>query len=331
MATAPAEAPVPTLKAEAPDALSRACDVLSTGGLVALPTETVYGLAADAANGEAVASIFAAKGRPRFNPLIVHVSDLAMAESLAEFDPLSRELADAFWPGPLTLVVPRRAGAPIHDLVTAGQPTIAIRQPRGFASRVVARLGRPIAAPSANRSGRISGTDADTVAHDLGPSLALVIDGGAPPVGVESTIVRVEDGVIVVLRPGGVTTEELRAFGDVRRAGSQSPVEAPGMLASHYAPEAPVRLDVDEVRQGEALLAFGPKRVPGADRAAIIENLSESGDLRQAAARLFAALRALDQAGVPIAVEPIPAEGLGEAIRDRLARAAAPRTERGQR
>ncbi|RLQ87431.1 L-threonylcarbamoyladenylate synthase [Notoacmeibacter ruber] len=316
------------LREDAPGSVERACHALDAGELVALPTETVYGLAADAANGEAVAAIFAAKGRPRFNPLIAHVDGWEMADRLAMFDPLSASLASAFWPGALTLVLPRRDDAPIHDLVTAGQPTIAIRQPRGFAAKVIAALGRPLAAPSANRSGRISGTDAATVADDLGASLALVIDGGAPPVGVESTIVKVEDGAITILRPGGVTADELANFGEVRRAGDGAAIEAPGMLKSHYAPGAAMRLDIDEVRDGEALLAFGPDRVPGAEHAVAVENLSDVGDLRQAAARLFAAMRVLDGAGAAtIAVEPIPETGLGEAIRDRLARAAAPRQE----
>ena len=312
--------------------VAAAAGILRAGGLVAIPTETVYGLAADARNGAAVARVFAAKGRPRFNPLIAHVANLRMAERLAVFDPLSRQLASAFWPGPLTLVCPKLDDAPVHDLVTAGQHSVAIRQPRGFAREVVAKLGRPIAAPSANRSGRISGTDAQSVADELGSSLALVIDGGASPVGVESTIAKVDDGVITILRPGGVTADELAAFAKVRRAGTGAAIEAPGMLASHYAPDAAVRLDVDKVRPGEALLAFGPNRVDGAERAVAVENLSESGDLREAASRLFAALRALDAAGASsIAVEPIPTEGLGEAIRDRLARAAAPRTERTER
>lgn len=313
-------------KADAPGSVAEAASALAEGKLVALPTETVYGLAADANNGEAVAAIFAAKGRPSFNPLIAHVDGLAMAERLCRFDPLSRELAGAFWPGALTLVLPKRADAPVHDLVTAGQPTLAIRQPRGFASRVIAELGRPLAAPSANRSGRITGTDAQAVADDLGGSVALIVDGGAPAIGVESTIVKVEDGVITILRPGGVTADELANFGQVRRAGCDAAIEAPGMLSSHYAPEASIRLDVEEVRDDEALLAFGPDRASGYQRAVAVENLSEAGDLRQAAARLFAAMRELDKAGATaIAVEPIPAEGLGEAIRDRLSRAAAPR------
>ncbi|MCP1198249.1 L-threonylcarbamoyladenylate synthase [Notoacmeibacter sp. MSK16QG-6] len=324
---------VPLIRlADEPDSVASAVAALENGELVVLPTETVYGLAADAANGEAVAAIFAAKGRPRFNPLIAHVDGIAMAERLCRFDPLSRDLAAAFWPGPLTLVLTKRDDAPVHDLVTAGQPTLAIRHPLGFASRIIAELGRPLAAPSANRSGRISGTDAQAVANDLGGSVAMIVDGGAPPVGVESTIAKVEDGIITVLRPGGVTAEELTNFGEVRRAGHGAAIEAPGMMTSHYAPNTTLRLDVEKVREGEALLAFGPDRVGGFERAVAVENLSESGDLRQAAARLFAAMRALDGCGAAgIAVEPIPTEGLGEAIRDRLIRAAAPRSESDKR
>ncbi|WP_420814491.1 L-threonylcarbamoyladenylate synthase [Notoacmeibacter marinus] len=326
MMTVSTIASAPIVEADSPDCVVRAAAMLDEGRLVALPTETVYGLAADAGNGEAVAAIFAAKGRPAFNPLIAHVDGLPMAERLCRFDSLSRELAGAFWPGALTLVLPKKENALVHDLVTAGQPTLAVRQPRGIAAQVIAELGRPLAAPSANRSGRITGTDAQAVADDLGGSVALIVDGGAPAIGVESTIVKVEDGVITILRPGGVTAEELANFGAVGRAGGGAAIQAPGMLASHYAPNAAIRLDIDEVREGEALLAFGPDRASGFERAVAVENLSEAGDLRQAAARLFAAMRALDGYGATaIAVEPIPAEGLGEAIRDRLSRAAAPR------
>lgn len=315
-------------------ALARAGELILAGMPVAVPTETVYGLAADATSGQAVARIYEAKGRPRFNPLIVHVADRAMADRIGILDPLSRRLADAFWPGPLTLVVPLRDGSGISPLVTAGLETVGLRMPVGFAARLIAATGRPLAAPSANVSGRVSGTSAEAVAADLGDRIPLIVDGGATPVGVESTIVKVEDGRVRLLRPGGVPASAIEAVtGALIQRGSAAPggaphaaVEAPGMLASHYAPRAGVRLGATSVGVGEALLAFGPARVPGAKDAVAVANLSPSGDLREAAANLFSMLSALDRAGAAvIAVEPIPADGLGEAIADRLARAAAPR------
>lgn len=311
----------------ADSALEEAAAALAAGQLVAIPTETVYGLAADATNGEAVARIFEAKGRPHFNPLIAHVDGFALAERIARFDPLSRRLAEHFWPGPLTLVLPLAEGSPVHPLVTAGLETVAVRMPRGIAQSLVALLGRPLAAPSANSSGKVSGTTAQAVEADLGARIGLIVDAGRTPVGLESTILKVEDGRPVLLRPGGVTVEEIEAFLGLpveRFAGSG--VQAPGMLSSHYAPAATVRLDAGEVREGEALLAFGPKRVVGAERAVAMLNLSEAGDLREAAANLFSHIQALDRLGArAIAVEPVPRHGLGEAINDRLARAAAPR------
>jgi L-threonylcarbamoyladenylate synthase len=294
---------------------------------VAIPTETVYGLAGDATSGPAVARIFEAKGRPRFNPLIAHVASMAMAENIAVFDPLSRLLAEKFWPGPLTLVLPLREAFGIHPLVTAGLDTVALRMPRGFASELIDRLGRPLAAPSANRSGRVSATTAAAVAEDLGDGIRLVVDGGPTPVGVESTIVKVEKGRLRLLRPGGVTTDEIEAMAGVpvERADGVG-IEAPGMMMSHYAPGASVRLNAETVGPGEALLAFGPRRAAGSNGAAAMKNLSERGDLREAAANLFSFLKELDRSGAAaIAVEPIPTEGLGEAINDRLRRAAAPR------
>ena len=308
-------------------ALDAAATVLAAGELAAIPTETVYGLAADATNGEAVARIFEAKGRPRFNPLIVHVDGFAMAELIGRFDPLSRRLAERFWPGPLTLVLPLAESSPVHPLVTAGLDTVAIRMPGGFANGLIARFGRPLAAPSANSSGKVSCTTAKAVEADLGQRIGLIVDGGATPVGLESTILKVEDGRPVLLRPGGVTVEEIEAFlgMPVERAAGKA-IEAPGMLASHYAPAASVRLDAEEVRDGEALLAFGPIRAVHADRAVATLNLSETGDLREAAANLFSHLQALDRTNAhAIAVESVPRHGLGEAINDRLARAAAPR------
>ncbi len=308
-------------------AMERALALLAAGDVVAIPTETVYGLAGDATNGEAVARIFEAKGRPRFNPLIAHVASMEMAEAIADFDPLSRKLAEKFWPGPLTMVLSHRAASGIHPLVTAGLDTIALRMPKGLGAELIAALGRPLAAPSANTSGKISGTTAQAVAADLGSRIKLVVDGGATPVGLESTIVKVEDGRLRLLRPGGVPAEELEAVAGTKLLrNAKAGIEAPGMMASHYAPGAAVRLNVSDVSPHEALLAFGPKRVAGAERAVALLNLSERGDLREAASNLFSHLQALDRSGAKtIAVESIPHDGLGEAINDRLARAAAPR------
>ncbi len=310
-----------------------AAEMLRSGGLVAFPTETVYGLGADATSGTAVAGIYAAKGRPRFNPLISHVADVAAAERLVRFDPLSRRLAEAFWPGALTLVLPRAEGCPVSDLASAGLDTVAVRVPdHPVARRLLAAAGRPVAAPSANRSGHVSPTRADDVMSDLAGRIDAVLDGGDTRVGVESTIVRVVGDRIRLLRPGGVTRADLERVGG---AGSVAEAEAgdagerpvaPGLLASHYAPAAAVRLDATRVEPGEALLAFGPQTIPGSEWAAAVETLSSSGDLVEAATRLFRCLRDLDRPDVTsIAVAPIPDEGLGEAIRDRLARAAAPR------
>jgi len=312
------------------EAMQRALALLEGGDVVAIPTETVYGLAGDATNGVAVARIFEAKGRPRFNPLIAHVADLAMAERIALFDPLLSRLAAAFWPGPLTLVLPQRAENGIHPLATAGLGTIALRMPRGFGGELIARLGRPLAAPSANSSGRISATTAQAVAADLGGKIRLVVDGGATPVGVESTIVKVEDGKLRLLRPGGIAAEEIEAVAGAKLLRGATGVEAPGMLPSHYAPGASVRLNAERIARGEALLAFGPDRAEGWQQAVALKNLSEAGDLREAATNLFAYMQALDRSGAAtIAVEPVPFDGLGEAINDRLARAAAPRDKTG--
>ena len=310
-------------------AMERALALIEAGGIVAIPTETVYGLAGDATNGEAVARIFEAKGRPRFNPLIAHVSGRAMAERIAVFDPLSRKLVEAFWPGPLTLVLPLAAGSGIHPLVTAGLETIALRMPQGFGAALIARLGRPLAAPSANSSGKITATTAGAVAADLGDRVTLIVDGGATPVGLESTIVKVEGQILRLLRPGGIAAEVVEAAAGLPLLrGAGAGVEAPGMLASHYAPGAAVRIEAMDVRPGEALLAFGPRRADRAERAVAMLNLSQSGDLREAASNLFSHLQALDRSGATtIAVEPVPSIGLGEAINDRLFRAAAPRDD----
>ena len=308
-------------------ALESAAAVIVGGGVAAIPTETVYGLAGDAANGDAVARIFEVKRRPRFNPLIAHVADRAMADRLALFDPLSERLAQAFWPGPLTLVLARREQAPLHELVTAGLDTVALRMPLGFAHNLIARLGRPLAAPSANSSGRVSGTSAEAVCYDIGQRIDLIIDGGRTPVGLESTIVKVEGDRVRLLRPGGVAAERIEeVIGQPLLRHISAGIEAPGQMQSHYAPRAGVRLNAQIVEEREALLAFGARRIEGVDHAVAVLNLSPEGDLREAAKNFFAHLQALDMLGVhAIAVEPVPEAGLGEAINDRLRRGAAPR------
>jgi len=312
-------------------AISEAARVLAAGGLVAFPTETVYGLGADATNATAIARLYAAKGRPAFNPLIAHVGDLAAARRLARFNSAAEKLAEAFWPGPLTLVLPKQPGCPIADLATAGLDTIALRVPdHPVARAILAAFGRPVVAPSANRSGHVSPTTAQHVLADLRGRVDLIVDGGATPVGVESTIVACLDGP-TLLRPGGLAREAIeRRLGHPLAAASHATDEAapqaPGMLASHYAPRATLRLDVVSVRPGEALLAFGDRLPPGADESSTTLNLSARGDLIEAAANLFSHLRALDAAGAKvIAIMPVPRTGLGEAINDRLKRAAAPR------
>jgi L-threonylcarbamoyladenylate synthase len=310
--------------------IEAAAAAIQAGALVAMPTETVYGLAADATNAEAVARIFAAKGRPRLNPLIVHVSSLEAAERFAMFTPVARKLAAAFWPGPLTMVLKTVPDSGIADLVTAGLDTVAVRVPaHPVAQALLACSGRPLAAPSANRSGHVSATSADHVAADLGEAVAVILDAGPTALGIESTIVAVTEEPFVLLRPGGVARADIERvlgarFGDVD-AGSVP--QAPGMLEKHYAPVASLRLDVREVKPGEALLAFGLPLPPGAERASSVINLSERGDLIEAAARLFGALRTVDKAANRIAVMPIPEEGLGEAINDRLRRGAASSTD----
>jgi L-threonylcarbamoyladenylate synthase len=317
---------MPTIMMPCAAGIARAVTILAAGDIAALPTETVYGLAADAANGQAVAKIFAAKGRPGFNPLICHVSGLAMARMFGRIDPVSERLAQAFWPGPLTLVVPSREGAAIHPLVTAGLSTVALRAPKGVVCEIITLLGRPIAAPSANSSGRISATTAQAVADDLGEAVPLIIDGGPSQVGLESTIVKVEGGKVRLLRPGGVPVEEIENVLGMKLERGGGGIEAPGMLESHYAPKAKLRMNADKIFPGEALLAFGPVRAAGAANSTRMLNLSEAGDLTEAAANLFAHLLALDKSGAEsIAVEPVPVRGLGEAINDRLTRAAAPR------
>ena len=301
-------------------AVARAAGLIGEGQIVALPTETVYGLAADATRPEAVARIYAAKGRPSFNPLIVHVSDLAAARRLAVFDQAAEALAAAFWPGPLTLVLPVRRGAGLAPAVTAGLDTVAVRVPTHRAMRaVLAASGRPLAAPSANRSGAISPTTAAHVAASLGDAVPLILDDGACPAGVESTIVAGAE----VLRPGPITAEMIATVlaglpdGKPARSGEHETgrVTAPGQLDSHYAPAKPLRLNATAAEPDEWLIGFGA--VAGDD------TLSEAGDLTEAAARLFAALHRADASGKPrIAVAPVPGEGVGAAINDRLQRAA---------
>ncbi|MBS7538731.1 L-threonylcarbamoyladenylate synthase [Ancylobacter lacus] len=312
--------------------IAEAARLLSTGGLVAIPTETVYGLACDATDPHAVARLYAAKGRPSFNPLIAHVPDLAAARRIGRFDARAERLAARFWPGPLTLVVPAVEGA-VCDLARAGLPTLAIRVPAHPAARaVIAASGRPIAAPSANRSGHVSPTSAAHVLADLRGRIDLVLDAGPCPVGIESTILDASGPEVTLLRPGGLAREAIEAALGAPLARRAPPADqdaaplAPGMLASHYAPSVPVRLDAREVAPGEALLTFAGARPPGSAEAVAVLDLSPDGDLVEAAARLFAHLRALDGRGARgIAVVPLPRHGLGEGIRDRLARAAAPR------
>jgi L-threonylcarbamoyladenylate synthase len=308
------------------EAIARAASLLRDGHLVAFPTETVYGLGGDASNDRAVAAIFEAKGRPRFNPLIVHVPGLAEAELLAQFDTRARRFAAEFWPGPLTLVLPRQSAGEVSLLVAAGLDTVAIRAPAHPVARtLLAATGRPIAAPSANLSGRVSPTEAAHVAAEFGDRVALILDGGRSPVGLESTVLDLTSDPPALLRPGGVTIEALHAvLGMVDVGTGQGLPKSPGLLASHYAPNLLLRLDAVEARPGEALLAFGPGAPPPGF--AEVLWLSRSGDLAEAAANLFAMLRRLDRAVFSgIAVMPIPEESLGRAINDRLRRAAAPR------
>jgi L-threonylcarbamoyladenylate synthase len=298
--------------------ITAAADLLRGGQIVAIPTETVYGLAADASNADAVAKIYAAKGRPDFNPLIVHVPDKAAAEQLAIFGPLADRLAETFWPGPMTLVLPLRDEAAVSKAVTAGLPSIAIRCPAHPVMRaVLAKSGLNLAAPSANKSGAISPTRADHVLTSLGSAVPLVLDGGACSAGLESTIVAVRDGGWQILRPGPVTVEDIMAVaGSGPLDVASDNIEAPGQLASHYAPTKPLRLNAAHAEPGEWLIGFGSL---GGD-----ENLSAASDLAQAAARLFDALHRADAShSKAIAVAGIPNAGIGVAINDRLARAAA--------
>jgi L-threonylcarbamoyladenylate synthase len=317
-----------------PEAVAEAVRCLKAGGLVAFPTETVYGLGADATNAMAIARLYDAKGRPAFNPLIAHVHDAAAACGLGKLDPVATRLAEVFWPGPLTLVVPRQPSCAVAELATAGLATIALRVPaHPVAHDLLAAFAEPIVAPSANRSGHVSPTTAQHVLSDLRGRVDLLLDGGPSPVGLESTIVACI-GEPTLLRPGGLPRADLERVLGHPLADSPPPAEAgdapiaPGQLASHYAPRAPLRLNASSVRASEALLAFGEPLPLGSDRVLGVLNLSPSADMIEAAANLFSYLRALDALGATaIAVMPIPQTGLGEAINDRLQRAAAPRPD----
>jgi L-threonylcarbamoyladenylate synthase len=309
--------------------IETAARALRAGRLVAFPTETVYGLGAVATNDRSVAAIFAAKRRPRINPLIVHVANQAAASSLASWNDPAERLATRFWPGPLTLVLPRAQGSPLSLLVSAGLDTVALRVPaHPVAQALLEASVLPVAAPSANSSGKLSPTTADHVEAALGDRVDIILDAGRCPIGLESTVIDLTGPAPRLLRPGGLTRAKLEAeigplgSGPIAPKGDDVPL-SPGQMASHYAPSRPVRLDVRAVRPDEGLLAFGPQPLDGA---AITMNLSPNGDLEEAAANLFAMLRALDRPDLrAIAIMPIPGEDLGEAIRDRLARAAAPR------
>ena len=311
-------------------ALAAAARTLAQGGLVAFPTETVYGLGADAANPAAIARLYRAKGRPSFNPLIAHVSDLKAARRIGRFDAAALLLAEAFWPGPLTLVLPKTMDCPVADLATAGLDTVAIRIPaHKVARQILHAFAGAVVAPSANLSGHVSPTTAFHVQSDLEGRIDLIIDGGPVEVGVESTIVGCFE-TPQLLRPGGVPRDGIeRVLGHALEQptpGAESDTVkplAPGMLGSHYAPRSRLRLNAERIEAGEALLAFGPAMPEGADGAKAVMNLSARGDLVEAAANLFSYLRALDsRAARAIAVMPIPQDGLGEAINDRLRRAA---------
>jgi L-threonylcarbamoyladenylate synthase len=304
----------------APECIARAAELLTAGQLVAFPTETVYGLGADATNGAAVAAIYATKGRPSFNPLIAHVADVRAARRLVQWNDWAEAMATAFWPGPLTLVLPLRPDHNVSPLVTAGLDTLAVRVPaKACARELLAALGRPVAAPSANPSGRISPTTADHVRAGLGGKIAAILDDGPCGVGVESTILGLAGAAPILLRPGGLAAEDIEnALGCTLRTRAEAdPLTAPGQLMSHYAPNASVRLEAQDFSPDEVSLGFGPGDFD--------LNLSPSGDLNEAAANLFGHLHHLDALGRPIAVAPVPERGLGIAINDRLRRAAAPR------
>jgi len=310
----------PRIVAADDDAIAEAARLISSGDLVAFPTETVYGLGADATNDMAVARIFAAKGRPSFNPLIVHVADLDAAQRLVRWSDVADRLARHFWPGALTLVLARAAACPLSLLVSAGLQSVAVRVPaHPVASQLLAACGCPIAAPSANASGTMSPTTAAHVAASLGSKVKLIVDGGPCRIGVESTVIDLTGDVPVLLRPGGIALEAIEAVLGQSIAFALDDEEhpkSPGMLARHYAPRAALRLNAESAQAGETLLGFGPEAPEG------VSNLSPTGDLEEAAANLFAFLHRLDETAAKIAVMPIPDTGLGRAINDRLRRAA---------
>lgn len=313
------------IRAPTPQAIAEAAAALRAGKLVGFPTETVYGLGGDATNERAVAAIFAAKGRPSFNPLIVHVASAQAAEEFAVFDSRARQLAKHFWPGPLTLVLPRRPGCELSRLVSAGLDTVAIRVPcHPIAQALLAAVQRPLAAPSANPSAALSPTRAEHVVAGLGADIAMVLDGGPCTIGVESTVLDLTPSQATILRPGGLTGEDLAPVlgADIATSTGQTDrPKSPGMLQRHYAPATPIRLNATQVAADEGLLAFGDTEPAGAAQTL---NLSPSADLQEAAANLFAMLRALDSGKHrAIAIVPIPGQGLGIAINDRLRRAAA--------
>jgi len=306
------------------DDIEKAAGLLKSGELVAFPTETVYGLGGNALSDDAVARIYEAKGRPSFNPLIVHMSSLSEVDSYALLNDQAVALANAFWPGPLTLVLKRNHDCRLSLLVSAGLDTVAVRIPaHPVAQSLLTAAKLPIAAPSANRSGRISPTQASHVQEELADKVAMILDGGSCVVGIESTVLDLSGDMPVILRPGSITKTQLSdVIGTLKAAEHHSDIRGPGMLESHYAPSKPLRLNATDIKSGEALLAFSSP-VKGAQ---CVENLSDSGDLREAAANLFRMLRKLDASRAQsIAVMPIPEEGLGIAINDRLKRAAAPR------
>jgi L-threonylcarbamoyladenylate synthase len=298
--------------------IARAARILRDGGLVAFPTETVYGLGADATNGQAVAAIFAAKGRPLFNPLIVHVADIEEARRHVQLSPRAQALAEKFWPGALTLVLPRRKDTTLSLLVSAGLDSVALRAPSHPAAIALLKAtGRPVAGPSANMSGQVTATSPAHVAESLGAKLDLILDAGSAPLGIESTVIGFDGDRPLLLRPGAIAREDIEDLvGPLGPPGNL--IQSPGQLASHYAPRASLRMNAQEIQSAEVLLGFG--EVVGATL-----NLSARGDLKEAAANLFAMLRELDKTATKIAVSPIPDIGIGETINDRLRRAAAPR------
>jgi L-threonylcarbamoyladenylate synthase len=311
--------------------IAEAARMLSDGRLVAFPTETVYGLGTDATDARAVARLYEAKERPVFNPLITHVPGVGAAGKIGRFNDIADRLAEKFWPGPLTLIVAAAPNSPVCDLARAGLDTVALRVPaHPIALTLLKAAARPVVAPSANRSGHVSPTTPQHVLTDLQGRIDAVLDGGPTPLGLESTIIDCTGATAVLSRPGTISRGAIEAvlgapLSEPRARQDNSPT-APGQLPSHYATRAQLRLDVSEVQPGEALLAFGPKRPVGAERASYVLDLSPKGDLVEAAANLFSHLRALDASDAhTIAVTPIPTSGLGEAIRDRLMRAAAPR------